>query len=110
MSDQIKFHLDGNVNPAVAEGLRRRGVDVTTSQELDMLGASDIEHLTKALDNKRVIFTQDDDFLKLHASGARHAGIVYAKQQTPVGYIIRGLMLIHQVLNVSDMANHIEFL
>ena len=38
VSDQIKFQLDENVNPAMAAGLRRRGVNVTTSQDLDMLG------------------------------------------------------------------------
>ena len=110
MSDQIKFHLDESVNPAVAEGLLRRGVKVTTSHDLGMLGASDSEHLVKAFTEQRVIFTQDDDFLKLHASGAEHAGIVYARQQTSVGHIIRGLMLIYQVLTPDEMKGHVEFL
>ena len=38
---KIKFYLDEHVNPAVADGLRRRGVDVLTTQEAGMLGASD---------------------------------------------------------------------
>jgi branched-chain amino acid transport system permease protein len=33
MTDRIRFHLDENVDPAVADGLRRRAVDVTTTQE-----------------------------------------------------------------------------
>ncbi len=27
---KIRFHLDENVSTAIAEGLRRRGIDVTT--------------------------------------------------------------------------------
>jgi hypothetical protein len=30
---EIRYHLDEHVDPAVAEGLRRRGVDVTTEVE-----------------------------------------------------------------------------
>lgn len=91
-------------------GLRQRGVDVLTVVEAGMLGASDEEHLKRALNEGRVIFTQDDDFLRLHAAGADHAGIVYAPQQTPVKDIIRGLMVIHQVLDAEDMHGQIEFL
>ena len=58
-------------------GLRQRGVDVLTVVEAGMLGASDEEHLKRALNEDRVIFTQDDDFLRLHAAGADHARIVY---------------------------------
>ena len=73
------------------QGLRQRGVDVLTVVEAGMLGASDEEHLKRALNEGRVIFTQDDDFLRLHAAGADHAGIVYAPQQTPVKDISRRL-------------------
>jgi len=91
-------------------GLRQRGVDVLTVVEAGMLGASDEEHLKRALNEGRVIFTQDDDFLRLHAAGADHAGIVYAPQQTSVKDIIRGLMVIRQVLDAEDMHGQIEFL
>lgn len=91
-------------------GLRQRGVDVLTVVEAGMLGASDEEHLKRALNEGRVIFTQDDDFLRLHAAGADHAGIVYAPQQTPIKDILRGLMVIHQVLDAEDMHGQIEFL
>jgi hypothetical protein len=41
-----------------------------------MRGAPDEEHLKRAHNERRVIFTQDDDFLRLHAAGMDHAGIV----------------------------------
>lgn len=31
MTQKIRFHLDENVSNAIAEGLRRRGIDVTTT-------------------------------------------------------------------------------
>lgn len=67
MSGQVKFYLDEHVHPAVADGLRRRGVDVWTAQQANMLGAADKEHLELARQERRVVFTQDDDFLKLHS-------------------------------------------
>jgi len=62
-----------------------------------------------ATNQGRVVFTQDADFLRLHAMGIEHAGIAYAPQQTPVGPLVRGLMLIYQVLESEDMHNHVEF-
>jgi hypothetical protein len=75
-----------------------------------MLEASDQDHLALAMSQGRVVFTQDADFLRLHAAGISHAGIAYVRQQLPVGYIIRGLMLIYQMLEPEDMQNHVEFL
>ena len=102
--------MDEHVPTAVIVGLRARGVDVVSTRESGLLAATDEEHLARAAAAKRVIFTQDADFLRLHAQGLSHGGIVYAHQQTSVGDIIRGLMLIYQVLGPEDMRNHVEFL
>jgi hypothetical protein len=74
-----------------------------------MRGAKDEDHLSLALSHGRVILTQDADFLRLHAAGARHSGIIYARQQTPVGMIIRGVMLIVEVLDAGEMVDQVEF-
>lgn len=50
-----------------------------------------------------MLFTQDPDFLRLRGAGVQQAGIVYARQGTPIGDIIRGLILIHQVLEPEEM-------
>jgi hypothetical protein len=57
MPGQIKFHLDENVSNAVAEGLRRRGIDVTTTPEQDLIGASDLEQIAFARDQQWVAST-----------------------------------------------------
>ena len=39
MTQKIRFHLDENVSNAIAEGLRRRGIDVTTTSETGLIAA-----------------------------------------------------------------------
>ena len=102
--------MDEHVSGAVIHGLRIRGIDVLSTKNANMMGAPDEEHLEFAEKEKRVIFTQDTDFLKLHAAKQNHHGIVYAHQRTPIGDVVRGLILIYEVLNVADMINHVEFL
>ena len=40
---EIKYHLDEHIDSAVAAGLRLRGVDVTTTVEQELQGASDLQ-------------------------------------------------------------------
>ena len=110
MTQPVKFYLDEHVARAVARGLRQRGVDDLTVLEANTMGASDEEHLELARATDRVLFTQDEDFLRLHAAGLAHAGIVYSPQGTSVGDIVRGLRLIHQALEAEDMDGHLEYL
>ncbi len=107
---KVRFYTDEHVSKAVVMGLRQRGADVLTVSEAGLLGASDEEHLRKARAEGRIIFTQDIDFLRLSAAGIEHTGIVYTSQVTTTGGIIRGLMLIYQVLEAEEMEGHIEYL
>ena len=110
MADRLKFYMDEHVPKAVTEGLRRRGVDVITVQELGLQAAEDVRHLERAAQDGRVVVTQDTDFLRLHASGLLHQGIAYVHQHTPMSHILRSLMLLHDVLSSDDMVRHVEFL
>ena len=65
MARTMRFHLDEHLPHAIAEGLRRRGIDVTTTVEAGLRGASDDVHLAYALEQRRVIVTNDPDFLVL---------------------------------------------
>jgi hypothetical protein len=107
----ILFHLDENIPYAVAEGLRRRGIDVTTTAEAGLLGADDLTQLAYARDHGRVLVTQDEDLLVLHSTGVEHAGIAFAQHQGgSIGAIIRGLVLIWSVLEPEDMRNRVEYI
>ncbi|UFP92789.1 DUF5615 family PIN-like protein [Gloeobacter morelensis] len=111
MSRTIRFHLDENVSNAVAAGLRQRGVDTTTSVEVDLISAPDAVQLEFSLTQSRVIFTHDTDFLRLHRDGIEHAGIVYCqKDRKTVGELVRGLILIWELLDLQDMRGQVEFI
>jgi hypothetical protein len=84
---------------------------VTTTPDAGLLVAADEDHLAFALSQGRVIFTQDDDFLRLHAAGMPHAGIVYCHQGARgIGEIILGLALIWGVYEPEEIRNRLEFL
>jgi uncharacterized protein with PIN domain len=111
MMDQIRFHLDENVDPAIANGLRRRGLDASTSQETGLLEAPDEEQLAYALNEGRVLVTHDEDFLTMAKLGVKHAGIAYCHSELrSIGQIISGLLLIYEYMTPDDMRNHVEFL
>jgi hypothetical protein len=111
MPQTIPFHLDEHIPDAIANGLRLRGADVTTTDEAGLRGATDEEQLRHALAAGRVIFTCDPDFIALHHAGVEHAGIAYTPQQhLDIGDAIRGLMLIWDYLDPPDMYRKIEYL
>lgn len=112
---KIRIYTDESVNVAIAEGLKRRGVDTFTAQEAGSLGLTDEEQLLYAKKMKAIIFTHDIDFLKISAEwtagGRSHNGIVYCHQSRyPVGECIRKLRMLSEVLSSEDMVDHIEFL
>jgi len=111
MAREIKFHLDENVSNAIANGLRMRGIDVTTTPEQKLISVPDDVQLKFAVSQERVIFTQDMDFLRIHRQGINHLGIVYCPQQTKsIGQIIQGIVLIWELLTPEEMIKHIEYL
>lgn len=111
MAAEIRFHLDECAPTAIAHGLRRRGIDITTTQEEGLLHVPDESQLDFATREGRVLVTQDADFLRLHGQGISHRGIVYYDPaEVSIGRIIQGLVLIHGVLEAEDRWDHIEFL
>jgi predicted nuclease of predicted toxin-antitoxin system len=111
MPRTIRFHLDENCHRAIGEALKRRGTDLTATPEVGLLSASDDEQAAFCLAQGRVLFTQDHDFLKFHATGQDHPGIVYcAKDSRTIGEIIHSLVMIWEILEPEEMRNHVEFI
>jgi predicted nuclease of predicted toxin-antitoxin system len=107
----IRFHLDEDVDPDVAHGLRLRGVDVTTAHDAGLLAASDEAHLEFALIERRVVVTHDADYLALAARGIQHAGIVYSPMsRRTIGEMVRYLALMCDCLEDDEMTGRVEFL
>ena len=60
----IAFYTDENVDQRIIHGLRRRGVDVLTAQEVGLLGTiPDVQHLEFAVARGRALLTADTDLL-----------------------------------------------
>ncbi|MGO8899963.1 MAG: DUF5615 family PIN-like protein [Isosphaeraceae bacterium] len=95
----------------MAAGLRLHRVDVTTAPDAGLLSARDEEHIAYALRTSRVIYTQDEDFLRLSATGVKHPGVAFSAQQTrSIGEIIASLLLIWEVYEPEEMVNRVEFI
>ena len=77
----MKVYLDEDLSPAIAELLRRYGIDATSAQEVGNVQLDDRAQLAYATQEGRAIVTANVvDFLDLAheavASNAEHAGIV----------------------------------
>jgi predicted nuclease of predicted toxin-antitoxin system len=111
VTDRIRLHLDENVDPDVARALRRHGIDVSTTQEARLRTQSDAAQLDFIRREGRVIMTHDADFLRVAGMTDEHPGIVYCdKTAHSIGEIIRGLILIYEVLAPEEMRGKVEFL
>ena len=109
------FYMDVHVRRAVTIGLRLRGVDVLTAQEDGFALASDAELLDRATELERILFTQDDDFLReaalLQERGEFFPGVVYAHQlKITIGRCIADLELIATLGRPEDFASRVEHL
>ena len=90
MPNRVKFHLDENVSNAIADGLKRRGIDVTTTAEVNLISASDEEQIEFAL---------------------THYGITYCRQRSrSIGEIINTLALIWEWVEPEDIKGKVEFI
>ena len=111
MSARLRFLFDEHIPFAVTQGLRRRGIDVTTAVETGRSGADDEVLLDYARQAGRLLVTQDEDFLRLHSQGVPHAGLAYYKQGSrTIGEVIQTLTLLHDLLTIDDAAGQIIYL
>jgi len=77
----VKFYLDENLPPAIAETLRRRGIDAVSAHEIGKVRIEDTVQLALAAREGRCLVSRDvRDFTKLGRDAvdakAPHAGIV----------------------------------
>lgn len=93
----------------ILTNLRRRSIEITSIDELDRKGCSDQEVIALAKENRRVIVTQDADFLNIASQGTTHCGIVFVRAGISIGDVERVLVLVHSALDASQMLNHIEY-
>ncbi len=106
------LYMDENVNRAIAVGLRQRGIDVVTAQEDGRAGAPDEEILNRSTELGRVLFSQDDDLLRVakqcQVGGIPFSGVIYAHQlRITIGECIRDLELVAEAAQPQELVNSV---
>jgi hypothetical protein len=112
---KVGFYFDEHINPAIARGLRLRGVDVLTVQDDRKLGATDDAILARATELGRVVLASDTDYISLarraERSGLAAAGVVFVPfGSVSIGRIIDDLEVIAGASDISEWQNRIEHL
>ena len=111
MASSVRLYLDENLNPAITEQLRIRGIDALCVRDLGAFGESDPKQLQRAIDMGRVIVTTDIDFLRIASETTEHTGIIFGEQRPhSIGDWVNALELICFVYTAEDMLNRVEYL
>lgn len=85
----MKFYLDENMSPKIAQIARRLGIDAVSAHDVSMTGTTDAEQLDFAARQERCLVTFNrDDFIELSRmyldAGRAHFGVII------VPYTFRG--------------------
>jgi predicted nuclease of predicted toxin-antitoxin system len=111
MPPKLRFHLDENVNDVIAEALRKKGIDVTTTPEKSMHAYDDTDQLAFAKSEGRVLITHDTDFLAIAAKDFDHPGIIFCKMRGhSLGNLILEISSIYGSMTPEEMIGNVEYL
>lgn len=62
----MRYYLDEDLSPKIAEILRKNGIDAISAHEAGMMQASDMEQLEHAVSEGRCLITRNrNDFIRL---------------------------------------------
>ncbi|MEW6368176.1 MAG: DUF5615 family PIN-like protein [Acidobacteriota bacterium] len=111
----LRLYMDEHVPVAIALALDLAGVDVLTVQDDGRRGRKDPELLHRARELGRVVFTQDEDFLReahlWQEKGDPFLGVIYAHQlQMTIGEIVGDLELLAKVAEPHELTQYVQYL
>ncbi len=110
----IRLYFDHNVNQAVAQGLRLRGLDVLTAFEDGAHQLDDPELLDRATALGRVLVSSDVDLVvearHRQRAGVTFAGVLFVPQALAVGLCIEQLKLVAGAGDAQELADSLLFL
>lgn len=110
----LRLYLDEDVHVFIADALRLRGYEATTTRDQSRLGADDIDQLAFVQQHGYALLTYNvNDFPLLHyqciAAGKRHPGIIIASRENP-SQNIRALLNLLALVSAEEMADQLEYL
>jgi Domain of unknown function (DUF5615) len=106
----VSFYMDHNIQGAVVEALRARGVDCITATQDAATTLDDDALLDRATQLGRVLVTYDKDFFAIHAArlsaGRQMGGIIHSlPTQITIGQLIDDLELISLASEPDELRN-----
>ena len=107
----LRLHLDENVDPDIADGLRAQGIDVTTTQEAGLRTTGDNKQFEFGQREQRILLTHDRDFLRIAAKQWEHYGIIYCPVAVrSIGHIIIESAGIAGRFTAEEMRGRVEYI
>lgn len=110
----IRLYFDHNVNRAVVQGLRLRGLDVLTAFEDGAHQLSDPELLDRATALGRVLVSSDVDLVvearRRQRAGVAFAGVLFMPRAMAVGVCLEQLQLVTEAASAQDLVDSLVFL
>jgi len=111
----LSVYMDVHIPLAITEGLRRREIDVLTSQDDRTTEVDDEPLLTRATELGLLLFKQDEDLLTIAArwqrSGKQFVGILYAHQRgASLGRLVADIELLVTCTVPEELSNRVTYL
>lgn len=108
---KIRLYFDENMPEAAATQLICHGIDVLTTQKAERCGSGDRDQLYFAAGARRVICSQDKDFLELAKTDPMHCGIAFIGHKSQeIGALVRALRELHRNETAESMKNSLRYL
>jgi len=113
----IRVITDHNFNGRIIKGLSSRiaTLDLATARSVGLAKAVDPNILAWAVQEKRVLFTQDLKTMPMHirnraAAGLSHAGVVFVPQSLGVGRAIEELQMVVECTEEHEWTDQVLYL
>lgn len=109
-----RLYLDEDVHVFIADALRLRGYEATTTRDRGRLGADDFDQLAFVQRHGYTLLTYNvQDFPRLHyqwlTAGKHHPGIIIASREHP-GQNVRALLNLLALVTAEEMVDQLEYL
>ena len=107
----LRYYFDEHMHPDIAKQLRKRGIDVLTTQAAGRANqkVDDADQLTYATSLGRTLVTEEKrEFPTLHQK-LQHAGIIILQRKAGLGKFIEYLEYAARVFEPEDMRNRLEY-
>ena len=103
--------FDEHASYDIMDGISLRGIDAISVQQAGIRSAIDESILDLAIRLGRVIYTHDDDFLRIDATGVSHAGVIFHREKKyTVGRAVEELEIACKIFDMDEMRNRVHWL